>query len=305
MVLLTAGCTSSVRGTADAGDVPALTAQAAFGDFATVDFCSLVNDHVLRDSPVTVRSSLSGLVRCYAEVEIAEAMVQVTVGDLYTTVPFGSTDENRTLARSVHRLHFDDDEGTCWRELVFADDVGLQIMALPVYGHDDMDDLCRAADSVTDAVAASAFAGSAESRTPAADSLAGDDACEVLDVAEVADVLGRDLLTTPGLGGHACYWGRPDDPAIRADVEFDVMDFGADLTGVYPDDVAGRPSRLWDYSDGCWIETPHMAVPAEATTEWEVVTIWAEGGDGDHCETAMELAEIAWPRLPEFEGDGG
>lgn len=301
-----ASCTPTVSGLADAGDVPPLTSEEALGDLATVDFCSLLDERGLRESDVSVELATSGFLRCYAEVELGEVGLAVTIGDLYEGAPSDQADESRELARSVQRHHFEEDWG-CWRELVFSDNVVLDVTARELYGDiagaPGDAEMCRVADLVTDGVQQALYLDDSETMAFADGSLAELEPCSLLTADEAADILGvESVLPAPAVGGGGCSWWWYDEQYVGTDVEFEVIDLGTDASDHYDEDIDGRPTRGFVGEGHCVLETPHMLVPAEVPTEWEVVSVYVYDEEGDPCAAATELAELVWPRLPEYEG---
>lgn len=306
LVGLLASCTPTVDGTADAVHVPPLTSEEALGELTTVDFCSLLDERKLREADVSVELATSGFLRCYAEVELGTVGLSVTIGDLYEATPLLQADESRELARSVHRRHFEED-WACWRELVFADEVALDITVREAYG--DIEgrpgdaEMCIVADLVTDGVQQAAYFGTGETMTFAEGSLAELEPCSLLTIDEAADVLDvESVLPEQALGGEGCSWWWYGEPYVGTDVEFEVYDLGTDASDYFEEDIGGRPTTTYIGEADCALETPHMLVPAEAPTEWEVVSVYVYDEEGDPCAAATELAELIWPRLPEYEG---
>lgn len=292
-------------GTADAVHVPPLTSEEALGEPTTVDFCSLLDERKLREADVSVELATSGFLRCYAEVELGTVGLSVTIGDLYEATPFLQSDESRELARSVHRRHFEE-EWACWRELVFADGVALDVTVYEAYG--DIEgrpgdaEMCIVADLVTDGVQQAAYFGTGETMTFAEGSLAELEPCALLTADEAADVLDvESVLYEEALGGGGCSFWWYGEPYVGTDVEFAVTDLGTDVSEYYEENIGGRPSATFLSEGRCVLETPHMPVPAEVSTEWEVVNVYVYDEEGDPCAAATELAELVWPRLPEYE----
>lgn len=309
--ILLAACAPTVKGEADAGQVPPLESGEALGDLTTVDFCTLLDKQGLREADVSVELATSGFLRCTVEVELGMVGLSVTIGDLYWATPFVEADESRELARSVHRRHFEE-EAVCWRELVFSDEVALDISVYESYGDiggaEGDAEMCIVADLVTDGVQQAVYSGGGESMTFPEGSLDEQEPCSLLSADEVIDVLDvEDVMYEHALGGGGCsWWWWFDESYVGTDVEFGVVDLGAgaaDPEAYYGDEVAGRPTRTDDFGDGqCRVETPHMIVPSEVPTELEVVSVYTYGKDDESCTAARKLAKLAWTRLPEYEG---
>ncbi|EHY88613.1 hypothetical protein SacazDRAFT_01689 [Saccharomonospora azurea NA-128] len=308
LALLLTSCAPTVDGVADAADVPPLTSTAALGDLDTVDFCSLLDTRRLREAGASVERTTSGFLRCDAEVEIGTAGLAVSIGDLHWATPFVQADESTKLARSVTRRHFED-EWACWQQLVFSDEVGLEIAAYQSYGDIAGDagdaEMCTVADLVTDGVQQLVFSsGTREVMTFADGSLAELAPCSLLTMDEAADVLRVDsVLFEDAIGGGGCSWWWLGEPYAGVDLDFEVVHFGPLVSDHYDDTLGGRPTRSFVSEGQCVIDTPHMRVPAEVPTDWEVVSLYVYA-ETAACDKATELAELVWPRLPEYEGEG-
>ncbi|OQO93604.1 hypothetical protein B1813_03390 [Saccharomonospora piscinae] len=303
-VTLTASCATSEDQQSDTTDTPSsaaqppLTAEAALGDLAAVDFCALLDPRTIEEAEGTIDFERPGFSHCLVGVDTPDATMTLTVGNLYdesqqTVWPT----EDEELSRGLHRQSIDSEIG-CLRALVFGDDIGLTIAARELEGAEqgEPEATCRIADAATDGVQSAALSDEVFTHSFQPGSLAEIEPCSLLDDADAADVLGDGVAAQEAVGGHGCTWPAMTDAS--AELSFDVA-LQPDLTD-FADEIAGRPTMTATLGDfGCEVSTPHIAFSADDPNEREVVAVSVTASETDACAAASELAGLVWPELPE------
>src|SRR6266511_193495 len=226
LAVAASGCTTVTAGTAVPNEEQAkeaaspLTARQALGDFASIDYCSLLDSTPLP----TELGSISGHPKptyeyCGFGVRVGGTEVEVRVGylDDSDTIEGENRTDDRTKAPprglTVQRGHEDDE--ACVRYLRFTDDIWLTIAAGPESGKGDW---CRIADATVDAVIRHVIAKQVRHFSFADKSVGKLDACDLVPAGVVYAKIGiKDgkILRFPT--GHACFWRGPGaaDPIAR------------------------------------------------------------------------------------------
>lgn len=283
---------------------PPLTAEAALGDLTAVDFCALLDEKALgtalEKADAEVDFTVPGFQHCSIGVT-ATTSLWVSVGDLFDNsdnVVWPSEDVE--VSRSLRRQSIEIEDDGCVRALTFADDITLQITAVPPTDveHSDHDGLCEVADAVTDAVQTTVLSEAAPTQSFRPGSLAESDACELLDEAGVPALFEDGVESYEHLDNHGCSLGSG---LKRATVE---LSFGVDLTDLseFTTTIAGRPTEVRPLEYGCRVSTPHIRFSESRPHEREMVTLSTVSFDPDRCESAEWIAELLWPKLPAFRG---
>jgi hypothetical protein len=308
-VLLVAGCTpggappgQTVGQQADAG-----TARAVLGDLRTVDPCTLADPAAFQAFGPTESAGTVSLDYCLLHVRLnGGSLVQVAVGELAAADPNRRSDPvvQRGPLRIVQNAPL---PGHCTRQVLFADDIAMQVSADLLVG-DPGAGLCAIAQSGADAAATALEQHRVGHRSFAANSLALVDPCTLLDFAAVRQVPGlEDAQPHPSPAGHQCAWGAQaaDSPRVQflhtageppkvlhgAAVEESIADRRTVLSI-----VGGDPQVPL-----CSAETGHIPFgdPAAGQVEVALLVVAVPGMTGiDACEFARGLAGRAWPNLP-------
>ncbi|WP_232283750.1 hypothetical protein [Saccharomonospora cyanea] len=307
MVALTTSCSASETGKPErtgAADQPGtaqekpLTAEAALGDLSAVDFCELLDAQALAKAGADVDFTVPSFRHCYVGVTTPSTTLTMTIGNLYDNNPkviWPSEDEK--LSRSVRRQSIEVEGEGCLRALMFADEIGLRVLAQPLSDAEqiDQEELCRIADAATDGVAEAAFSEETFPQSFRPGSLAELDPCEPFERAGVPDLFEDGVNVHEQLDGHGCALGKPSMPAVELDFEVSLTDLSDFSTK-----IAGRPTKVTPLEYGCEVTTPHIRFSEENPHEREVVTLSAVSFDPDRCAGAEELAALVWPELPEY-----
>ncbi|MFJ8062746.1 protein kinase [Streptomyces sp. NPDC096142] len=289
------------RGRRSADDAhPSAAARAgAIGDERTADPCGLL------DAPTLSRFGGTVLDPDYGELDGCDVLVRNTSGDDNADVQV-NLDSNRDDFDDVDSSHVVDGmtvvalkrQGrACVRAVLTTD--GKQIRVIGRQLNAVAPDPCQMADAATDHVVGVLADGPVPRRSasPAANSLAGLDACTLLDADDLERLPGVEADNQDrGFGSWDCDWSS-DDGKREVEIQFsrdDALD-ADDGTLV---DVAGTKSYYAAdeaEEDSCTVETPHRTYTdpvGERTTELFQLTVYAPQPGRQLCGTATEFAAV-------------
>jgi hypothetical protein len=277
------GCAEAVTGSAVADPVAVaaikeartpLTAEAALGDYSTIDTCSYLDDQTFASYGKPAKPPRPSFEYCTIVLKVAEVNVEVQVGSVVdrSSVPGAVLDRKQ---RSGPR--------------------GLRVMAEPGLGGGYE---CRR------------YQKKIKHWTFGQQSLGRINPCRLLrldDVkAKMGPVFGPRVVANryDFPSGHTCRWGRPSSQDPHVTVLMQVT--GDDVSQGTEEPVAGRPTRVFPVSPSgqialCALETRHVPFEVSGSTDTEMVTIVvglpAEPG-ADPCAVAKGIAETVLPQLP-------
>lgn len=307
---LLAGCARPVAGTAvpDGTAAEPLTSERALGEYATIDYCSLVDEHAL---PATVGqvvlSAKPWFDYCAFKVRSEGVDAEVDVGFLDDEETLDGVDRapdpRRDPPRGLTVQRGTEDRMECVRYLSFTDEVSITVQA-DSYG----DELgrggrwCPIADAVLDVVIVLVLAKRVRHFTFGGASLGRVDACELVPADLVATRIGTAKATVLRYpSGHECHWEAKEPDGPGAHLYFGQGDTTADET-TKDETIAGRTSRVTGYQDGdfssCVIETDHVFSPELGASEQVRVEVGLPDQSKDLCGPARELAKEVWAKLP-------
>ncbi|ASR37776.1 hypothetical protein BAY61_25340 [Prauserella marina] len=308
-VLLTAvavaGCANVVGGEAGPGDVRPLKASDVLGDFETVDYCSVLDADALSRAGGYVEHSRPSFDECFVDVVADDIDVRMRLGPLaYEPETSEEPDEEIVRPRGLRVQEYDSSEtGRCAHYLVFPDGMNIQVSVEEREEQVESGVLCELSEAAVNGIrsfVSSSRIGHFEFGTESLGWLA---ACDLTSEQEVEEVIGEPAPQSTPPTSHWCFWGGEYDDSLSVSLEFSVQDLPRSYLeeGYYPDDIAGRPSSVFEYESGaCVADTPHLPFGEHETGQIEVVSIYVEGPeDGDMCKPAEALAKVVWPRLPE------
>ncbi|MDH6214892.1 serine/threonine-protein kinase [Streptomyces pseudovenezuelae] len=184
----------------------------------------------------------------------------------------------------------------CERAVQTADDQQIRIIGKRLAPSSP--DPCALADAGTDHVVGILADGPVPRRTspPAADSLAGVDACSLLDATALKRLPGVEADNQDrGFGGWDCDWSSDNgerEVQIQYSRDNSLTDDGD------PVDVAGTKSYyVADEAedDSCTVRTPHRTYPnsvGDSTIELFQLTVYAPELSGQLCDRAAEFAGV-------------
>lgn len=283
-----------------------LSAAEALGEFATVDYCSLLGARSLRDGAGSFEGkSRREITHCVVPVKNDNARAWVLLGWLtkLESVPSGG----RRMARELRVLPGSQGSDHCRSLVAFSDKYAIAIAAhwdkrgdLPVGKRRRA--LCSFADAVAESVAENLLAGNVNHlRELAPTSFVRRDLCEVVPLRQLRRAGIRATETKPVPDGHSCHWfGDRWGEVAMAYLGL------TDWTGRYTRlSIAGRPSVLerWEDEDaaGCTITTRYAVFPVQTADEEMLNLTVYRMGAGDPCRTVKRFARVVWPTLPEVE----
>lgn len=303
-LLVVAGCTSVVQGE----PVPSkqlsrenapLTAEAAFGDVATINWCTLLATASFPEG-WHAGGKWPGLEYCDFWVNHGKSEIALRVGHLvdrrgrevaWEAIPGKQLPRQLVAQRPVRERG-----GGCARELAFPDDISLSVMASEEAGRPSALEMCRAAEMtlefVVDALV-DGYAGHFEEYDDA--SLAKRNVCKLVPDRLIATA--RDTPEQAGqrsVSGHECTWiGDRLGPVVILAVD----------TIHRPDRekeqrVAGRPTRVVPAEDGCILSTDYADFPAYINTSEAISVVVLGAPNPDACSVARKIAKGVWPKLP-------
>ncbi|MGH3615532.1 MAG: serine/threonine-protein kinase [Pseudonocardia sp.] len=288
----------------DQGDDPAATAQGGqrpgVGDTRTADPCALVDTEPLaRFGETILETDYGNFNRCDVIVRSmgggqVDVRVQLDVPKV-DGPPFGELENRGEIL--IARQGLLDKACTSTLRLPDGNDVGiratLQKGASP--------DVCAMADAATDSALAVLDRGEIPRRPMpfTAASLAGVDACRLLDAAALALVprLGA-AAPEPAFGSWECRWASPDDDAgvhIYFDRDQDLDDEDGE-----PMRIGGRPGAVLPDGGGeCDVTVVHRSyADRNGDPLAELMHMEARSPAADPCRLAVEVATAVVAKLP-------
>ncbi|MFD2420484.1 hypothetical protein [Amycolatopsis pigmentata] len=310
VVLVLAGCSSPVPGTASVNDTELKRYQAArgplnvrdaLGDLTTVDYCSVLDlARAQQAGAAEVGPPKSMWNQCAAAAKVGGRDAALIVGLLVD----GSeeprvTDLSRKLDRGLMaQMPPGATPHRCVRYLGFPDGPSLEVdvfdPAADTYDLAVLTRMCAVTSALFDGLTADALAKKVAHFTFAPGSLGTTDACSVLSDAAVSAELGKPARRQPISTGHRCVW---KSGAMWVDLDFDV-------SGPIPpatDIIGGRPSVVAaKIPTDCGVTTTVAPSSPGSGGGVEIALLYMVDPSGikDPCAVATALAGAAWPRLP-------
>lgn len=318
LVMAVSGCSKAVSGSAvpnaEAAKEAAslLTAKRALGEFASIDYCSLLDTTPLPADigPVTT-APRPAYEYCLFQVRVSGFEADVQVGFLDNSDTIEGTerteDRGKTPPRGLTIERGPDDSDECHRHLRFIDNIWLTISVgtVSVAGAQaGKGDWCRVADATIDVVIRRVLAKQVRHYSFADKSVGRLDACDLVPASVVNARVGiKDGTALRFPTGHACYWtGRAStDPIARL-----FLGHGNSTSdhNTKEEILAKRRSYVTPYYPHdneyslCDVETNHIDSPDLGYKELVVVEVALGGKDKDACAPARELAKEVWAKLP-------
>ncbi|MGA6167933.1 hypothetical protein [Amycolatopsis magusensis] len=318
LVTLLSGCASTIIGK-PAPDREALariedersplTAAAAFGDYTTIDYCSLMDAAALGRSAEVTDPPRVSLDNCIAKVKLDGQEADVWLGGVVdeqgrneyapTTEITGGPELKRRLTIEKPSSDYD---GSCYRYLVFADQFSLQanISSFNTTSGSDLapERLCPILEEVLAQAATVVVEKRVKHLSFPAGSLGSIDACSVVTDAEIGSYLGSTPSARRTPTKHSCRWGRSGEDYVSLYFSVDLpVPAGAGYTA---ETLGGRQAMVWTSSDSyCSAQTTLKPWPGAQKGEVETVSIFVSRYDGgDPCGVMRNVANTVFPRLP-------
>ena len=280
-----------------------LTAAEALGDYATINYCSLVDKDSFPDAvgQVVVYPSPSFDV-CTFTVRTSGGDVEVHEGNLATSGNLDGVvrlmpDRSRTLPRELQLETTAPQDLRCDRYLKFSDELFLEVHAF-VKEYSSQRDVCPVADAGRDQVVSRVLEKKVEHFNYGPKSLGRVNACWLVSTELLKPVVGADPERKEFPGSHVCGWWQGSETAVE-------LAFIVDLPpGARPTDetIAGRRTRVIRDPSGvglseCQLVVDRGSSPEAGGDELIELTVLLAGKGKDPCVPARTLAASVWPKL--------
>jgi hypothetical protein len=314
-LLVISGCTSAVQG--DASPSPELAremarqraplpAKTALGEFATIDYCDLLEPVSLPEG-WEIAERWSRLEKCDALVVKDEWSVTVVVGNLADRrdrTAVWTRDRSRPLPRHLYieRPARESDDRSCTRGIAFPDHVSLILMGSDEVGDPSRREVCEVVDLIIKSVVEELVADWVVGHFVEFDdkSLVESDVCDLVASDLIAATTGSSAQDRHrSVSGHECTWtGNGTGPAVI--VAIDLIT-GSPVSAAVPVvKLAGRSSVIDHGDDICIVSTEYAEFPDtydEGDHEGvHVVVLGVPGAEA--CSMARKIAKGVWPKLP-------
>jgi hypothetical protein len=285
--LLSAGCagTEAAPAPLDQGGPSPLTASAALGDYATVDYCSLLDVAAV----VPGATAVPTFENCRAELGSRTVLVGPLAFDADPNIkPYsylGQVPEGVAVQQSMFN-----DQSACTRAITFADGNRLDL-SVTDSGAGDQASRCGVVDAAVGSALARITAGKVGRLTFPTRSWGRAAPCALLDNHDLDPVAGAGTQPTTGLTGHACIRGKV---SLKFTVETAPPAGPAETLG-------GREARVRVAGAFCLLDTtqPAPGLPGRRElAEISVVETAGTAGDGTCAQVRTAAASIL-PRLPQ------
>ncbi|MGW5722191.1 hypothetical protein ACWEVP_38880 [Amycolatopsis sp. NPDC003865] len=281
--LLTAGCATTQAAPQQSSGPTPLTASAALGDYATVDYCSLLDVPAVAPGAVAIPTFET----CRADVGARTILMGPLAFDSDPNIrPYaypGPVPDGVAVQQSMFNDH-----STCTRAITFADGNRLDLSVTDT--GDDQAARCGVADAAVGSALTAITAGKV-GRLKFPDRSWGQVApCVLLDNPDLEAVAGKGSRPATGLSGHSCIRGKV---SLKLTVE-------TDEPAAPPETLGGREARVRVAGAFCLVDTtqPAPGLPGRRElAELSVVETAGTAGDGT-CAQARAAANAIFPVLP-------
>ncbi|VVJ24630.1 Uncharacterised protein [Amycolatopsis camponoti] len=281
--LLTAGCATTQAAPEPSSGPTPLTASAALGDFATVDYCSLLDVPAVAPGAVTTPT----FENCRADAGGRTILVGPLAFDSDPNIkPYdylGPVPDGVAVQQSMFN-----DRSTCTRAITFADGNRLDLSVTD--GGGDQAGRCGVADAAVGSVLSTVTANKVKRLNFPDRSWGLVAPCVLLDKPDLEAVAGAGSRPATGLSGHSC---------IRGKVSFKLT-VETDEAAAPPEQLGGREARVRLAGAFCLVDTtqPARGLPGHRElAELSVVETAGTAGDGT-CALARTAANTILPLLP-------
>ena len=298
-----AGCTGPVAQPRHLS-VP-VTARQAFGDFMTLDYCSLLDLSAFSGFGSAKFDGPGSFEACKVKIptpngldislSVGYAAKGETIGDRLTDRLPGEVEEYESISKETD---------LCVRTMRFADDITIQVDSSG--SSPSIFDPCNIAKSAVDQVVKSYTYAQPRHRHLPANSFGLVDACAVISKANLSAVPGiGDVDVTAATDRHSCQFIHPAAPGQRTstvDIVFDVEPLADTGQLDYTDTtIDGRPTTIFAAPESCRLYLAHIPFgthTADDLTEMARVEVTVPSGQGDPCQAATSIATRVWAALP-------
>ncbi|WP_408630258.1 hypothetical protein [Amycolatopsis mongoliensis] len=284
--LLATGCAKTQAAPETTSGPTPLTASAALGDFATVDYCSLLDVPAVAPGAVATPTFET----CRADLGGRTILVGPLAFDSDPNIkPYaylGPVPDGVAVQQSMFN-----DRTACTRAITFADGNRLELSVTD--SGDDQAGRCGVADAVVGSVLDAVTANKVRRLKFPERSWGLVAPCVLLDNNDLDAVAGAGTRPAIGLSGHSCIRGKV---SFKLTVETDE----AKAPAGPPETVGGREARVRVAGAFCLVDTtqPAAGLPGHRElAELSVVETAGTAGDGT-CAMARTAANAILPRLP-------
>ncbi|SFW92587.1 hypothetical protein [Amycolatopsis australiensis] len=280
---LLAACANTQAAPEPSSGPTPLTSSAALGDFATVDYCSLLD--VPAVAPGAVASPT--FETCQARLGARTILVGPLAFDSDPNIrPYaypGPVPDGVAVQQSMFN-----DRTACTRAITFADGNRLDLSVSDT--SDDQAARCGVADAAVGSVLGVVTANKVGRLKFPERSWGLVAPCALLDTHDLDDAAGADSRPATGLSGHSCIRGKV---SFKLTVETDEDARPAETVG-------GREARLRTAGAFCLIDTTQPAPGLPGRRELAEISVVETAGTANDatCAHARAAAASIFPRLP-------
>nr|WP_244180747.1 hypothetical protein [Amycolatopsis pretoriensis] len=281
--LFAAGCASTQAAPEQTSGPTPLTASAALGDYATVDYCSLLDVPAVAPGAVETPTFET----CRADAAGRTILVGPLAFDSDPNIrpyPYpGPVPDGVAVQQSMFN-----DRSACTRAITFADGNRLDLSVTDA--GDDQASRCGIADAAVGSALTAITAGKVGRLTFPDRSWGQVAPCVLLDQPDLEAVAGRGSRPATGLSGHSCIRGKV---GFKLTVQTDEPSAPSETLG-------GRPAVVRPAGAFCLVDTtqPAQGLPGRRElAELSVVETAGTAGDGT-CAQARTAANTIFPLLP-------
>jgi hypothetical protein len=281
-LLATACANTQAAPEPSAGPTP-LTASAALGDFATVDYCSLLDVPAVAPGAVVIPTFETCQAGLGPRTILVGPLAFASDPNLEPYSYPGPVPDGVAIQQSVFNDH-----STCTRAITFADGNRLDLSVTDT--GNDQAARCGVADAAVRSVLGAITAGKVGRLKLPERSWGLVAPCALLDDHALDAVAGAASHPTAALSGHSCIRGKV---SVKLTVETDVPP-------TPPETLGGRQVRVRVVGAFCLVDTtqPAPGLPGRRElAELSVVETAGTAGDGT-CAQARSAATAILPRLP-------
>ncbi|GAA4549227.1 hypothetical protein [Amycolatopsis samaneae] len=270
-----------------------LTAVNALGDFATVDYCSLLDLPRLAGGGRVVQPPASSFEWCQGGVIEGQAQRAITAGPVSSDVDpnlkpyeyFGPLPDGVSVQQSTFKT-----DTTCTRVVIFADGIRLNLSVTDVGTPGPADARCAKADAEVGGAVATITAGKVGRLALPPASWGRVDPCTLLDDHQLDAASGPGTKPTAALSGHSCIRGKL---SVQLSVEQTAAPGPKETLG-------GREARVSTAGSFCSVDTTQPAQGTAERRERAEIKVVETGGDANDatCDAAKTAATAVFPKLP-------
>jgi hypothetical protein len=311
LLVSVSACAVKVGGTASPGPawVPSfketdqLDAREALGELTAWNPCSVVDPEGLPEGWTADLDVPAAFEDCVMSVTTDDdVMAEVQVGYLYESSHKVSEHKDGARGGGMTIVPVDNEDGSCTRDIVFADGVALGVLSWPE--DEDVEAVCVISDAVADRVVDAVMAGRADALDLPKDSIGEIDPCTLVpsETAVLVPGMTADVSSDRQVSGHSCWW--ESETGTMLNIEFEI---GWLPEGDSEKTVHGRQTAITRYADDggtsmCRVDGEHVPYEHDAKSglvERVGIYVYLEPGQVEAgCTAAEAVADKLWQELP-------